>query len=147
MQKTGQKCYRGWKAEMCFWFIQWKKKHKDYQKGVRKGGSLYRKVRLPFNYYEIQVAAFSYQDSKIKILKLKKRNANVYFRKPSTKMCWNLLYSWCAQPPQSHNILYPKAKVRTDVWNIQARSNRKLSEYTDSETEESEAMIHMKFKK
>lgn len=42
--------------------------------------------------------------------------------------------------PQSKNILYPKVKIRTDAGNTQTRRNRELSEYTDSEREESESM-------
>lgn len=49
--------------------------------------------------------------------------------------------------PQSKNTLYPKVKFRTDAGNTQTRSNRELSEYTDSEREESESMIHVKFQK
>lgn len=35
----------------------------------------------------------------------------------------------------------------TEAGNIQARSNRELPEYTDSETENSEAIINVKSKK
>lgn len=41
--------------------------------------------------------------------------------------------------PKSHsqNILYFQVKDRTEFGNTQARSNRELSEHTDSETEDS----------
>lgn len=87
-----------------------------------------------------------YQEGHTRFLKLKMRTTNGYCRMPSTKISCSCVPE-CTRQPQSQSILYLQVKGRTQVGNIQARSHRELSKYTDSATEDSEAMIHVKSQK